>query len=199
MLKKVAITGGLSCGKTTVGRIFGDLGAYVVSADEIVHRLMSPNTLLGSKLVSLLGDDVIVDGEFNRSKIAARVFADPVLLQSLQALIHPAVLNEIEKQYQQIVNEGTSSLFIAEIPLLFEVGADSRFDKTIAVWAPEEQCRQRFAASTGNSPDEYDRRMKFQLSPDEKKRRADYIIGNIGSKEQLKDEVKQLFVQLTTG
>lgn len=198
MLKKVAITGGLSCGKSTVCRLFEELGAYVVNADKIVHRLLSPNTVLGSKVIALLGKEIIVDGEIDRGIIAQKVFNDPVLLQSLENLVHPAVLSEIEKQYRQTSKQGKSPLFIAEIPLLFEVNGEERFDKTIAVWAPPEICRQRFTASTGYPAEEYDRRISFQLPPEEKKRRADYVIDNTGNEEQLRDKVKQLFKVLTT-
>lgn len=197
MLKKVAITGGLACGKSTVSRIFEKLGAYVTNADEIVHRLLSPNTHLGKQIIKLLGQEIIVDGVIDRGKIAQKVFGDRDLLQSLQALIHPAVLNEIEKQYQQISKQGKAPLFIAEIPLLFEVNADNFFDETIAVWAPTDLCRQRFAASTGYPEEEYDRRMAFQLSPDAKKQRADHAIDNTGSKEQLKVITEKLFKQMT--
>ena len=197
MLKKVAITGGLSCGKSTVCRQFEELGAYVVNADKIVHRLLSPNTLLGSKIIALLGKEIVVNGEIDRGKVAEKVFNDQALLQSLETLIHPAVLSEIEKQYQQISKQGKSPLFIAEIPLLFEVNGEKNFDKTIAVWAPVELCRQRFCSSTGYSPEEFDRRMSFQLLADEKKRRADYSIDNSGNEKHLKNETIKLFEVLT--
>lgn len=198
MLKKVAITGGLSCGKSTVCRLFEELGAYVVNADKIVHRLLSPNTFLGSQIIALLGKEIIVDGEIDRGKIAQKVFNDQTLLQSLETLIHPAVMSEIEKQYQQISKQGKSPLFIAEIPLLFEVNGEKSFDKTIAVWAPAELCKKRFSSATGYPAEEYDRRMSFQLPAEEKKRRADYVIDNTGDEKHLKNETKKLFKVLTT-
>ena len=76
-LRKVAVTGGLSCGKSSVCRIFKELGAYVVSADEIVHRLLSTKTNLGQQVISLLGKEIITNGKINRSTIAKKVFNDP--------------------------------------------------------------------------------------------------------------------------
>ena len=120
-LKKVAITGGLSCGKSSVCRLFKELGAHVVSADEIVHQLLSSTKRLGQQVIELLGDDIVVDGKIDRNIIAKKVFEDKILLHSLEKLIHPVVLNEIEKQYQQISNQGTFPLFIAEIPLYLKL------------------------------------------------------------------------------
>ena len=119
-LRKIAITGGLSCGKSSVCRIFKELGAYVISADEVVHQLLSPTTNLGRQVISLLGADIVVDKQIDRSKIAKKVFKQPALLQSLENLLHPAVRDEIEKQYQQIANQPSPPLFVVEIPLLFE-------------------------------------------------------------------------------
>ena len=82
-IKKVAVTGGLAAGKTTVCQLFKELGACVVSADEIVHQLLSPGTAVGQQVVSLLGSDIISDQGLDRKKIAAKVFSQPDLLLSL--------------------------------------------------------------------------------------------------------------------
>lgn len=196
-LKKVAITGGLSCGKSSVCRSFKELGAHVISADEIVHQLLSPTQHLGQQVITLLGQDIVVDGKIDRSIIAKKVFKDKALLQALEELIHPIVLSEIEKQYQQVSNQGKAPLFIAEIPLLFEVKSEKNFDKTIAVWADPEICKQRFTAYTGYGADEYDKRMANQMPAEEKARRADYVIENSGNVEQMHQAVVKLFNKLT--
>lgn len=197
-LKKVAVTGGLSCGKSSVCRFFKELGAQVVNADEIVHRLLSPKTSVGKRVVALLGKDIIVNGKIDRSIVAKKVFNDPTRLNSLQKLIHPAVLSEIEKQYRDATKKGQASLFVVEIPLLFEITAEGRFDVTIAVWADHEASKQRFKTTTGYDDKEYDRRMANQLPPDEKAKRADYVIKNSGTLEQMRAAVSTLFNQLTT-
>lgn len=196
-MKKVAITGGLSCGKTSVCRIFKELGAYVISADEIVHRLLSPNKDLGQQVIRLLGNDIIVDGKIDRTIIAQKVFNEKDLLQSLEKIIHPIVLSEIEKQYQQISDQGKTPLFIAEIPLLFEVESEKRFDITIAVWADSNVCKKRFTTATGYGSEEYEKRMANQMSAQEKARRADYVIKNSGNLKQMHQAVVDLFIKLT--
>src|SRR5580700_5876146 len=95
--KKIAVTGGLAAGKTTVCQIFKELGAYVVSADEIVHQLLSPGTTVGQQVIKLLGSDIISGQELDRKKIAAKVFFQRDLLHLLEEIIHPAVFDEIER------------------------------------------------------------------------------------------------------
>lgn len=195
-LRKVAITGGLSCGKSSVCRIFKELGAHVVSADEIVHQLLVPNQPLGRQVIELLGKDIVIIGKIDRSTIAKKIFEDQALLRSLEKLLHPAVLSEIEKQYQQI-KLGKAPLFIAEIPLLFETGSEKLFDKTITVWAEPKACMQRFIAATGYDENEYFKRMANQMPADEKAKKADYVIDNSGNMEALQQAVVNLFTNLT--
>lgn len=196
MLRKVAITGGLSCGKSSACRFFKTLGAYVVSADEIVHRLLSPQTPLGQQIIDLLGADILVNGKIDRSIIAKKVFNDQPLLKSLQNLVHPAVEKEIDKQYQKAKKEEIFPLFVVEIPLLFETAAEKGYDYTIAIQADPEQCRRRFKAATGYGDEEYSKRMANQLSSTEKAKRADYIIDNNGSSEDLYQTVVNLYNKL---
>lgn len=197
-LRKIAVTGGLSCGKSSVCRFFKELGAYVVSSDEIVHRLLSPNTNLGQQVIRLLGDDIIVNGQIDRSIIADKVFNNSVLLLSLEKLLHPAVLSEIEKQYQQIKNRADIPLFVAEVPLLYEISGEKNFDNVVTVWSEPELCRKRFTETTGNKDDEYDRRMARQLSPEEKIKRADFVIRNCGSMEDMRNAVVTIFNKINS-
>lgn len=196
MLRKVAITGGLASGKSLACHFFQKLGAYVINADEIVHQLLSVETPIGQQVVDLLGKEIIVNGQINRTIIAKKVFNNSVLLRSLEEILHPSVLNEIEKQYQQIKIQGQAPLFIAEVPLLFEIGAETCFDATIAVIANKNCCQTRFKTATGNEEIEYDKRMAFQLSQEEKIQRADYVIENSGSVEEMQNAVKKLFQKL---
>lgn len=197
-LRKVAVTGGLSCGKSTVCHFFSELGSKVVYADEIVHQLLKPETLLGQKVIELLGPNILTKGQIDRSKIASKVFANPKQLHSLEKLLHPIVYEEIEKEYNSAVQDKDITLFIAEIPLLFESGGNKFFDTIITITAPLEQCWERFLNSTGYEREEFDRRMANQMDPLEKAKRANYIIRNNGSLDQLKQEVNKLYETLNT-
>lgn len=192
-LRKVAVTGGLSCGKSSVCLFFKELGSYVVSADEIVHQLLSPDTDIGQQVINLLGNDILLNGKIERGFIANKVFNNHALLLSLENILHPAVLSEIETQYQQAKVKQQVPLFIAEIPLLFEANGQGNFDLIIDVWSDPEVCRQRFKATTGCDAKEFDKRMSRQLPPEEKAKRADIVINNTGNLQDLHGAVVNLF------
>lgn len=196
-IKKIAITGGLSAGKTTVCKIFKELGAYIVSADEIVHQLLLPGTSTGRQVIHLFGPDIVSGMTIDRKKIAVRAFSQPDLLAALEKIVHPAVFNEIEKQYQQVSKEEKYSLFVAEIPLLYEADCAPRFDRIISVSAPPELCRQRFMGKTRNLWEEFDKRMARQMPPQKKTEKAHDTIDNSGTFEELETKVKDLYSQLT--
>ncbi len=189
-LMKIAITGVLACGKSTVSQVFETLGAHVVSADEVVHQLIASDPDVQRQIVALLGEEVLVDGKLDRKRIAARVFQDPDLLHGLEGILHPEVRKAIENEYQQVSKNPNVRLFVSEIPLLFESNPDG-YDATITVVAEEAECRRRFGDDA-----EYDRRMARQLSQEEKAARADYVIRNDGTLGELEEKVKTLFAQL---
>lgn len=193
-LKKVAITGGISSGKSQVCRFFAELGATVVVADDIVHQLLTPDTPLGKKVIKLLGTGIIVKDKIDRTRVAKKVFLNPTLLRSLEQLLHPQVYEEIENQYNKISRKNNSPpLFIAEIPLLFETGGEKYFDQTITVTADTETCWERYRKSTGNEREDFSRRRARMLKQEEKAKRADYVIKNNGTMEELRLEVNKLF------
>lgn len=203
-LKKIAVTGGLSSGKTTICKLLKEKGAYVASGDEIVHQLLSPQDLYRSeicqKLIHLLGIDVVANGPngyyLDKNKIAEKAFSQPALLKALEELIHPIVFDEIDKKYNQALQQCQYPLFVVEIPLLYEINAQSRFDQVIAVVASQEHCHQRFLSRGGTSED-FDKRMKRQMDPTIKARKADFIIYNDGNLEELTHQVCNLYSQLT--
>lgn len=195
-LKKVAVTGGLSSGKSSVCRIFKELGAHCVSADEIVHQLLTPRSELGKKVVELLGSDIVVQGRIDRSKIAEKVFSNLPLLQSLENILHPAVREEVEKEYQKANKLNQAKLFVVEIPLLFESGF-GHFDAVIAVVADESVCLKRFTKTTNYAPEEFVKRMSRQLSQEEKARRAQFVIMNDGSLDDMRRAVINIYTKLT--
>ena len=188
-LKKIAVTGGIASGKSTVCQLFRELGAYVVSADALVHELLQPDTPLGKKLPQQFGNDLLVEGKISRQILAQKVFGDPEKLGQLEALLHPRVRERTEEEYQKACREGGYTSFVAEIPLLFEVGGERFYDVTIALLTDPERARERVAQRNLD----YDLRMKRQLPPEEKAKRAHYTLFNNGSMEDLKQRAKALY------
>jgi dephospho-CoA kinase len=176
--------------------MFRSLGAYTLSSDEIVHRLLSPSTTVGKEVIDLLGSDIVENGSIQRHKIAKKVFSNKVLLKALESLLHPAVYHAIECQYQDLLKQGGTGLFVVEVPLLFETGGEDKFDDTISVTADFNLCVRRFTASTGCLEDEYRRRASLQLSTDEKAAKADFVIVNNGDEDELRQQVENIFNHL---
>jgi dephospho-CoA kinase len=187
-LKKIAITGGVASGKSSVCRFFEELGACVVNADELVHDLLVPDTALGQQVIQILGLNVVSEGKISRRIIAEKVFKNRQLLEALEKLLHPAVLKKIEERYAEASRTGEYTFFAVEIPLLFEIGNEGFYDIVVAVLADEAIAKKRFAAA-GFQQEEYDRRMHRQMNPHQKALRAHYTIHNNGSLEDLQRQV----------
>ncbi len=190
-LKKIAITGGLASGKSTVCQFFHELGAYVVNADTIVHELLKPQTDLGQKIIRLLGSDILQNGKIDRQAIAGKIFQNRDQLRKLEQLLHPAVLTEIAERYRKASQEKKYSSFVVEMPLLFEIGAESFYDVVITVLTNENTAKMRFQAK-GHTEQEYEERMSRQLPPKIKAQKANYTIINNGSLQHLRSEVEKL-------
>lgn len=192
-LQKIALTGGLGCGKSTVCRILKELGAYVVDADEIVHEELASNNALINDIINLLGVDVMAQDKLDRHKIAQKVFQNPKLLSQLERLVHPIVFKKIEKTYENVAKEPKFPIFVAEIPLFFEAEDLPKFDHVIVVTANETVCKQR----TKMTEDEFARRMTKQLSLDEKIEKADFVIYNNGTFSELEKDVREIYKKLS--
>ncbi|NGX45273.1 MAG: Dephospho-CoA kinase [Chlamydiae bacterium] len=190
-LKKIAVTGGLSSGKSTACHMLKELGAHVVSADEIVHRLLSPKTPIGQEVIKLLGGKIVDRGTIDRTQIAEEVFAHPHKLATLEKLLHPAVLAEIEQEFEREAAKDGNPLFIAEIPLLYESESEKQFDVVIAIVSEKQLARERF-----QNPKEFEKRMERQIDPHQKAARADYTLHNNGTLADLKKQILNLYQQL---
>jgi dephospho-CoA kinase len=176
----VAITGGIGAGKSEALAAFARHGAAVLSADEVVHRLLRADEQVRQALLERFGNDVRgEDGEIDRAALARIVFADRGELEWLEALLHPRVLREHLVWREALARDSSPPVLCAtEVPLLYEVGAETRFDAVVVITAPEGLRRQR----TKVSPDERGQR----LIPDEEKvRRAEYAYVNDGTLEEL--------------
>lgn len=195
-LKKIAITGGVSSGKSTVCRLLADQGSYVVDSDKIVHNLLSSDLKIREKVVSLLGEAVVVDGQINRKAIAGKVFSHPETLKSLELILHPAVFHEIKLQYEKVKDDPKYKIFVVEIPLLYETQSSNLFDAVVVTLSEKEVCRKRFVNDQKGSGESFDQRMQRQLQPTEKAAKADFVIMNDDTIEDLEEQVTNLLTKI---
>ena len=176
----VAITGGIGAGKSAALAAFRHHGAATVSSDEIVHHLLKSDAEVKDALVERFGEDILDDdGVPDRERIGIRVFRDREALDWLEKLLHPLVSREYLDWREQLGKlPNPPAVCVTEVPLLYEVGADSRFDKVVVVTAP----RQLREARRGGRKDDRESR----LLPDrEKAQRADFVYVNTGTPEEL--------------
>jgi dephospho-CoA kinase len=189
----VAITGGIGAGKSTALASFRRHGAATVSSDEIVHHLLATDPDVKAALVERLGEDILGDdGAPDRELIAHRVFKDRDALDFLEKLLHPLVSREYMTWREQLAAlPAPPRVCVTEVPLLYEVGAEARFDKVVVVTAPT---KLREARRGGRSDDR-----EARLIPDrEKAKRADFTYVNTGTPEELDSWVAGVMATLTS-
>jgi dephospho-CoA kinase len=188
----VAITGGIGAGKSTALESFRRHGAATVSSDEIVHHLLATDPEVKRALVDRLGAEVLgSDGRPDRERIARRVFSDRDALDFLEQLLHPLVSREYMSWREQLATlPNPPAVCVTEVPLLYEVGAEKRFDKVVVVTAPS---KLREARRGGRHDDREDR----LLSDREKAARADFVYVNTGTHDELDAWVAEVMATLT--
>ena len=176
----VAITGGIGAGKSTALASFRRHGAATVSSDEIVHHLLANDPDVKDALVARLGEEILgEDGAPSRERIALRVFRDREALDFLEKLLHPLVSREYLTWREQLAGlPNPPKVCVTEVPLLYEVGAETRFDKVVLVTAPSKLREAR----RGGRTDDRESRL---LSDKEKAKRADFVYVNTGTPEEL--------------
>ena len=181
----VALTGGIAAGKSEALQAFARHGAAVISSDALVHELYRDDAELKAALRERWGDEVFADGEVDRAAVGRIVFADRGELAWLEAELHPrvraATVDWLARQ--------TAEVAVAEIPLLFETGGESRFDKVVVVTAPTEVRAARRDGFT-------DREARL-VPEDEKVRRADFAYVNDGTLSELDAFVAAVLEELT--
>jgi dephospho-CoA kinase len=169
---KIALTGSIGMGKSTVARMFAAAGVPVFDADAVVRQLQGP----GGALVQRIGElfpGCVRSGTLDRECLAQIVLADPEKLRTLEAIVHPTV----GQWREEFIDERRDApALIFEIPLLFETGAERQFDKVIVVSAPAEVQRTRVLGRRGMTPARVESILGRQMPDADKRRRADVVI-----------------------
>ncbi|MGZ4853685.1 MAG: dephospho-CoA kinase [Candidatus Angelobacter sp.] len=197
---RVGLTGGVACGKSTVARMFADLGANIVDADTIAHELYRPGHEVLQELVKHFGPEILKpDGELDRARLAALVF-DGGRVEELNRIVHPAVIRQQDQWMRVLGEKDPYAVAIVEAALIFEAGVKDHFDRIMVVTCKPAQKTARFAQRTGMNEDEaradVERRNKAQMSDEEKARRADFVIDNSGSVEETRHQVQRIYSEL---
>lgn len=186
----IGLTGGIAAGKSEALAAFGRLGAATLSSDAVVHELLESDQLK-RRLVERWGPEVALPEGVDRARIGGIVFADPAELDWLESQIHPLVGERIAAWLQAL--PAATEFAVVEVPLLFEGGRESVFDTSIAIVSADAVRRERAAARGHALVDEREAR---QLSQEEKAARADHVVANDGSVEDLERDLSALLAKL---
>ena len=200
-MKPLALTGGIACGKTTAGHFLLEAGfSHVYDTDAICHDLYenpTPELLAGMR--KNWGDDIVTpDSRIDRTELSKRLFAEPDragAFATLNALVHPAVEQRLHELMERDAVE-ENDLVLVEIPLLFEIGWETKYLYTIAVWMPREMQIERLMARNSLMRAEAESRLDVQMSADAKLARADFGLINNGGLEHLRKQCFELVAKL---
>ena len=174
-MKIIGLTGGIGSGKTTVAKMFEELGVPIYNSDLEAKKLMHSSKTIRKKLVDLFGETAYQEGKLNRTYLAQSVFNDPELLKRLNKIVHPVV----RKHFVKWSETQNAPYVIQETALLFENDAQGLYDKVILVTAPTEVRIKRLLERDNATREEILARMNNQLEDSKKLPLADYVIENI--------------------
>lgn len=193
----VGLTGGLATGKSTVARIFQDLGAIVLDADRLARQAVAPRKPAYRDIVKTFGRRVLrADGTLDRGILAEIVFRHPAKLRQLNAIVHPRVARYQAQLSRQIARNDPTALIIYDAPVLIEAGAHKRMDKIIVVTADQKTQIARLHARNGFSRAEALRRIRSQIPLRTKIRLADYRLDGTLPLHRLRREVAKIKKEL---
>jgi len=188
---KIAVTGGIACGKSLVGSFLSEEGMAVCDADDLAHSVMASGNAVYGEVVGFFGNGILgSDAGIDRQKLAARVFSNSQELAALNAIVHPAVKKAWLDWLDRMAKSG-GRFGVVLVPLLYEADEGAGWDAVICVSAPEEMQLQRLI-ERGLSRRDAGIRISAQAGLSEKMRLADYVIMNDGTKDLLKQQVKKV-------
>lgn len=196
----LGITGNIASGKSLVAGAFARQGAAVVDADRLAREIVAPGSQVLGRLQEFFGADILLaSGELNRERLGQIIFSDPAAREELNRITHPAIAELAIERLQMLKAKPGIVLIVYEAPLLFEAGAEGRVDKVLVVKIDPEIQLRRLMARDGLDETAAKQRIAAQMTQQEKLARADYIVDNSGSVEEVLQQVAELWERLTAG
>ncbi len=199
---KVGLTGGIATGKSSVGRMFAELGVHTIDADEIAHDLMRPGEKVYDEVLRRFGQEVLnPDKTVNRTRLAEIAFDQKrPRIYELNSIVHPGVIQRYEQWMDDIGKREPNAIVMLEAALLLEAGLRRRFDRVIVVSCKPQQRIERWEGrlkvDSETARKEVTRRMMAQAPDEAKIQAADFVIDNSGSVEDTRKQVKRIHESL---
>jgi len=193
---KIALTGGIATGKSYVLDQFRRRGVPCLDADELAHGVTAAGTEATAAIAARFGEAILAaDGAVDRAKLGPIVFADPAARRDLEAIVHPAVYRAITAGVRAFELTGESRLAVVAIPLLYETGADTQFDRVV-VTACSRDLQVARLVERGLTEEAARQRLAAQLPTEEKAARADFVIRTDGAFEETDAQIERVIASL---
>jgi dephospho-CoA kinase len=195
----LGVVGGVAAGKSTVAELLRKRGARVINADAVGHRVLE-RAEVKAALVDAFGDEIIgEDGTVDRPVLADAAFGEPQQVDKLNSIVHPPILEEIRWQVEEIRREDGAPMIVLDAALLLETDLHRELcESVLFVDAPREERKQR-ARERGMSEEQFQRRSRAQMPPEDKKKLCDFVVSNDGSVEDLDEQLEELWTRLIAG
>lgn len=177
----VALTGGIASGKSTIARRLAELGAVIVDADRIVREVQQPGSPVLAAIAADFGDGMVLqDGSLDRAALGARVFGDPDAVARLNRIVHPAVREESQRQFDEAFAADPAAVVVYDVPLLAEARSADPWELIVVAHAPAAVRERRLVELRGMTPEEAAARIGAQVSDQERLRIADVVVDTSG-------------------
>jgi dephospho-CoA kinase len=194
---RVGLTGSIGVGKSFVSGVLAELGCRVLDADKIAREVVAPGSPALRDVVRVFGPEILQsDGTLDRSKLAALVFADPDKRATLNSILHPYIIAQQDQQLRKWETEGPDEIAVVDAALMIESGGYKRFDKLIVVHCRDEVQLTRVMERNNLSREEAQRRIGAQMSQEEKKKFADYLIDTSDGFEAARARTSEVYALL---
>lgn len=194
---KVGLTGGLACGKSFVGEALASYGCLLIRADELGHEVLASGGEAYEAAIREFGREIVAaDGEIDRRRLAALVFGNHEALARLNALVHPPVVRREEQLIAEFAAREPHGIAVVEGAILIETGSHKRFNRLILVVCSEEQQLERAMRREGAAEADVRARLANQMSLDEKRKFADFVIDTSRAKEDTLRQTRAVYEEL---
>lgn len=191
----LGLTGGIATGKSYLCSVLRSAGAQIVDADQISHDLTAPGGAAVARIREVFGDRYVSDGVLDRKALGALVFSDAEALKALNAVTHPLIFEEMNRQIAEAEKSG-AAVTVLDVPLLYEVGLDTLCNEVWCAWIPRKTQLSRLMARDGLSRQEALNRLSSQMSAWEKRKRADRCIDTRGTMDESRNAVLKMYEEL---
>lgn len=195
-MKLIGLTGGIASGKSTVAAILRRLGVAIVNADELSREVVQPGTEGWKEIVDTFGTEILQpDGAVDRQRLRTIIFSDPAARKKLEAVIHPRVRALAQQRFQEHAAAGFE-IVVYEVPLLFEGNLQNSLRPVVLVATNLETQKKRLQDRDHLAESEAEKHITAQMSLEEKRRLADYVIENDGTLDELERRVRAVLEEI---